>query len=333
MAEQNIGVKGSKRVKSIQKNLICEGNQNLKVEDSEDVNTKQIIGKEEKEELNSQAKEILEKIQNKNLKRSAEELREYCMRLLDASYATDDHYFKFFTNHASYHSQIILKRLKEILSETRMKNDYEYYLLFTAAYAHDLGMLPQKINGVYEDYASKDVVVLARKRHHVRSYEYIKANWREMGLIGETESEHLGSVCKAHSSKEDINKVDESAGCIIDGEKCEVRLRFLATLIRLADGLDLEHRRIPPEFITQGAELSEKDVEEYIKHGSVKNVSVNHKDQMIYIELLFKEKEPDKDVIESMKKHVLEEFDSVKKILWENGVDIKGVEFLETQSK
>jgi len=47
----------------------------------------------------------------------------------------------------------------------------------------------------------------------------------------------------------------------------------------------------------------------------------------------FKENELDKDLIEAMKKHVLEEFDSVKEILWENGVDIKGVEFLETHSR
>ena len=330
MVEQNSRITDSNDVEINQINLNENGNQKAEVERSKGVKIHQIIGKEEKEELNSISKEILEKIQNKNLKGSAEEVREYCMRLLDAFYATDDHYFRFFTNHASLHSQMILKRLKELLSETRMKNDYEYYLFFTAAYAHDLGMLPQKINGEYEDYTGKDVVVLARKRHHVRSYEHIKANWRQMGLSGETQSEHLGSVCKAHSSKEDINKVGESAGCIIDGEKCEIRLRFLAALIRLADGLDLEHRRIPPEFITKGAKLSEKDIEEYIKHGSVRKIAINHKDRMIYIELLFEENELNKDVIDAMKKHVIEEFDSVKEVLRKNGVDIKGVEFLET---
>jgi len=336
MKRQRIEIARSNKVESEQ---ISEGGgtqdgstQELSVIESNDVHTRQIVGKEGKEETTTTCSEILENICHEGLRDSAEKVREYSQRLLDAAWASDDHFFRFFTNHASLHSQMILKRLKELLFETRLKNDYEYYLLYTAAYAHDLGMLPQKTNGSYEDYTREDVVVQARKNHLTRSYAHIKANWREMGILGETESKHLAVICRAHGSKEDLQDVNESAQCLISGKVSEIRWRFLAALTRLADGLDLEHRRIPPEFITSGAPLSEEAIREYIAHGSVQKVSISHKDRKIYIELLFKKKRLHRDVIETMKQHVVEEFGTVQETLQKNGVDLRGVEFLETSS-
>jgi hypothetical protein len=286
----------------------------------------------EKQRRRFHSPEILENIYNEKLRESAEKVREYCQRLLDAFYASDDHYFRFFTNHASFHSGMILKRLKELLLDTEMRNGYEYYLLYAAAYAHDIGMLPQKTNGEYEDYTKQEVVEKARKEHSMRSAEHIRKNWREMGLIEKTHSVHLAEICKAHSSNVDITKIPERAESVIDGEKVEIRWRFLAALIRLADALDADYNRIPPEFITKVAKLSEKTVEEYLKHESVQKVTVSHKDRKIYIDLLLPDEGVMREIKKELKKHLIEEFESVKEIINGYGIGIEKMEFLETVS-
>jgi hypothetical protein len=301
MVKQNIEINGSKRVKSTQISN-GDGSQNLKVDNSEDVESEQIIGRREKQSKTTYSPEILENIQNENLKKSAENVQRYCQKLLRYIPASDDIYFRFFTDHTPSHSQTILKILKEL----------EYYLLYTAAYAHDIGMLPQKTNGEYEDYTKQEVVEKARKEHSVRSAEHIKKNWREMGILERTHSVHLAEICKAHSSKVDINTIPEKAECVIDDEKVEIRWKFLAALIRLADALDADHNRIPPEFITKDAKLSEKTVREYLKHESVQKVTVSHRDKL--------------------KKHLVDEFESVREIINANGMKIEKIEFLETVS-
>lgn len=288
------------------------------------------INREDKKKLPPDSPEILENIHNGNLKKSAENVQRYCQKLLDAFYASDDIYFRFFTNHASLHSQTILKRLKELLFDVKLKNNYEYYLLYTAAYAHDIGMLPQETNGEYEDYTKQEVVEKARKEHSVRSAEHIKRNWREMGILEKTHSVHLAEICKAHSSKEDINIIPESAECVIDGEKVEIRWRFLAALIQLADALDADYNRIPPEFIIKDAKLSEKTVEEYLKHESVQKVTVSHKDRKIFVDLLLPDDGAMREIKEDLKKHLVTEFESVKEIINGYGVRIEKMEFLET---
>ncbi len=313
MGKQTAEIKGSKKVKTKQ---ISNGevNQNLKVVESEDVESEQIIGRGEKQSKTTYSPEILETIHNENLKKSAENVQMYCQRLLDAFYASDDIYFRLFTNHASLHSQTILKILKELLFDLKLKNDYEYYLLYTTAYAHDLGMLPQKTNGEYEDYTKQEVVEEARKEHSMRSAEHIKKNWREMGILERTHSVHLAEICKAHSSKVDINSIPERAECVIDGEKVEILWKFLAALIRLADTLDADHNRIPPEFIIKDVKLSEKTVREYLKHECVQKITVSHKDRKIYVDLLLPDDGAMREIKEDLKKHLVEEFESVRAI-------------------
>ena len=331
MDKQEIEIKGSKRVESTQISN-GDGSQNLKVVDSEDVESEQIIGKGEKRDKTPDSPEIFENIHNKNLKKSAENMQKYCQKLLGYIHASDDIYFRFFTNHASLHSQTILKILKELLFNVKLKNDYEYYLLYTAAYAHDIGMLPQKANGEYEDYTKQEVVEKTRKEHSIRSAEHIKRNWREMGILEKTHSVHLAEICKAHSSNVDINKIPERAECVIDGEKVEIRWRFLAALIRLADALDADYNRIPPEFIIKDAKLSEKTVREYLKHESVQKVTVSHKDRTIYVDLLLPDEGVMRKIKKELKKHLVDEFESVKGIIKRYGIGIEKIEFLETVS-
>jgi hypothetical protein len=325
---QEVKIRG-KKIESSQKIISGEGEQITEI-NGEKIKNIQIIGDEKNPPTDSA--EILENLHNENLKKSAENVQRYCQWLLDAFFASDDIYFRFFTNHASLHSQAILKRLKELLFDLKLKNDYEYYLLYTAAYAHDIGMLPQKTNGEYEDYTKQEVVEKARKEHSMRSAEHIEKNWKEMGILEKTHSVHLAEICKAHSSKEDINKIPERAECVIDGEKVEIRWRFLAALIRLADALDADYNRIPPEFIIKNAKLSEKTVEEYLKHESVQKVTVSHKDKKIYVDLLLPDEEVMHGIKKELKRHLVEEFESVRVIINANGVKIEKIEFLETVS-
>ncbi len=130
----------------------------------------------------------------------------------------------------------------------------------------------------------------------------------------------------------DINNIPERAECVIDGEKVEILWKFLAALIRLADALDADHNRIPPEFIIKDVKLSEKTVKEYLKHECVQKVTVSHRDRKIYVELLLSDQEVMREVKKELKRHLVEEFESVKGIINGYGVRIEKVEFLETVS-
>jgi tetratricopeptide (TPR) repeat protein len=121
-------------------------------------------------------------------------------------------FLEHYTNHDVDHSERVIGILDKLLDETPdMLNEHERFILLASAYLHDIGMqspthagLPQKIE---YSMSEKETV---RERHNESSAKMIL--------------------------------IDEVEDTSFDGEK--LRLRLLIALLRLADELDQDHRRV-----------------------------------------------------------------------------------------
>jgi len=150
----------------------------------------------------------------------------------------------YYTDHSVDHSQRILVKLGQLarlLPEGDQLNELEQTVLGAAAYLHDIGM--QYAKG---EFADPDE---ARRKHHDMSYRWIvnsvkpdmAADWPSLGLEGRKDIvDDIAVVAKGHRSV-DLN-TDEFRE-VVRGD-AHIRRRLLAAMLRLADALDLDYRRV-----------------------------------------------------------------------------------------
>ena len=157
--------------------------------------------------------------------------------------------FWYYNKHDRDHIKRVINYLWEILKKKRIKlRDHEYYLLYIAAYGHDLGMTiwDDSLKEVYERALGKRMdTSLMRKAHGVAGGNileeilepYIK-NPEIRGAIKEIVSYHCGEI-------PDIAKVPRER--TIDRKK--IRIGLLIALLRIADTMDAGEQRLPDEEI------------------------------------------------------------------------------------
>ncbi|MCW7069216.1 MAG: tetratricopeptide repeat protein [Methanophagales archaeon] len=213
--------------------------------------------------------------------------------------------FRYYTVHSVGHSEAVIKILNELTEGVNL-SEYENFLLKCGAWLHDIGMLMRE----GEDINNPEICNRIREEHHKRSAEHISKHWREIGLSDETEATIIQWICYAHSSKEDINKVPEE----IHAASENVRTRFLAALLRLADALDCGKNRLPPEEYRHLPQIPRESQEEYWKHEIVEKVEI--KGSEIYVEMLLKYKDhKENNVADKVKEKIEEELNSVRDVL------------------
>ena len=157
--------------------------------------------------------------------------------------------FWYYNKHDRDHIKRVINYLWEILKKKKIKlRDPEYYLLYIAAYGHDLGMTiwDDSLKKAYERALGRKMdTSLMRKAHGVASGNiiedilkpYIK-NPEVLGVIREIVGYHCGEI----ENIEDLTKER-----IIDGKK--IRIGLLIALLRIADTMDADEQRLPDEEI------------------------------------------------------------------------------------
>jgi|GEM_PF-3207741 len=251
--------------------------------------------------------DILNKIENQRLKDRAEKIREHCERILPRIHSQG--LFRYYNDHGPAHSKAVLKLLNNLLDDISLKKDngrlteYEYFILYAAAWCHDSGMLMRE----GEDFDNSEVCERVRETHPERTAEDLSENWSKMGIQSETEAYLLGEICKAHGGDpEKIKELPENSG--------NVYLRLLGALLRLADALDAREDRLPPEPYMEVPGILEKQYVEYWKHEVLDSISINHKEKKIIVQLIVKYEYP-VDVVKRVKEKLTEELNSVKEVL------------------
>lgn len=150
----------------------------------------------------------------------------------------------YFTPHDTFHCESVEDMLHKLIPNDKhhsLSTREKYYLLISA-WVHDIGMLPLVSSKVYKNEPAFDEYEI-RKRHHMTSELFIVNYWYDL-KIEEIDKEVIGKLARFHRRSEDINECDEVF--IVRNEM--IRLRLLASYLRLADALDISISRAPAEY-------------------------------------------------------------------------------------
>lgn len=173
-----------------------------------------------------------------DLKRAVGNVRDAAEKL----WAVPEH--KYYTDHTVKHSDRVIKYLYGLISKHQTVNNdnflsnYEIYILLSAAYLHDIGMQIIKEETNLEK---------LREIHNEVTYTYIlnsidgSKEYPDMGLIHDpTLTKYVAEVARAHRRVNIHNNCSEQS--TYQGDI--IRPRVLGALLRLADALDIDRRRI-----------------------------------------------------------------------------------------
>ena len=199
---------------------------------------------------------------NETLLRKLNHIEEYVKQLL---VRIGDHPFHpYFTAHGIPHLKNVMKHVniltKDLMETERKLNQYEIFVLCSAVWLHDIGMLVKKEEG--EDHES------VRKVHHIRSEEFIKKNREKLLLTDDNLYIPVGLVSKGHR-KVDLNAPEYEDGFFGDN----IRIRLLSAILRISDELDVGHTRAP-DWVRKalGSKFSKENLFHWIKHKFVQGV-------------------------------------------------------------
>ena len=86
---------------------------------------------------------LISEVKDRSLRRRAVRVREHCKSRLEFIHSRG--LFRFYNGHGITHSERVLQIISNILAagtlEGKTLTEYELFLLYLAAYCHDLGML------------------------------------------------------------------------------------------------------------------------------------------------------------------------------------------------
>ncbi len=149
----------------------------------------------------------------------------------------------YYTLHGYQHCKNVLTKLNYLLAKSNL-NSYELFYILSAVWLHDIGMIEHPYGGD---------TLKARKHHHNTSVKYFKNNFAPTYLEKEVlpgkfrlttkDTVAICEIIKYHRRKENIKEVEEYFDR--DGIELRVSLRYLASVFRIADGIELDNSRAP----------------------------------------------------------------------------------------
>lgn len=230
-------------------------------------------------------------------------------------------FFPSYTNHDFNHLKNVENYINEILLENTKNelNSEEIFCLLSAAWLHDVGMIP--FDNEKEDYENKtkkereEYRENIREEHHIRSSLYVDKHKNELN-INEFEAKAIGNICKGHRQT-DLNTLKD-----IPYNQQNIRVNSLAAILRLADECDISKAR-DSCLSFEGINSSTKE-QHYRIHEIVQSVNINHKNKNIIINAKI-EKESDKKLLNKRKKKILDELLGVQPFLNNIGVNLEDV--------
>lgn len=168
----------------------------------------------------------------------------------------------YLTDHGEHHSENLVANTNFLLPDV-LKQEMgieEIFILLCSIQFHDIGLLSEKVEG--EDWKS------IRKDHVNRTYDYIHEYYQSWGL-NRFEAYCIKNVCLGHSGDTLFDLPEEM---VLHNTK--IRIQFLASLLRMADELDLDYTRISP-FVSQLKKIPEESKKHWLKHEEISGVLIN----------------------------------------------------------
>ena len=221
--------------------------------------------------------------QSSDLYKSLKEIEEFCNKTWRAPL------LPWFTNHDVLHSKEIIHLLGQILSPIENTpaslTEHELFILLASAYLHDIGMQYLKVENISVDKLNSDEYEIIRKRHAEESYNIIlksvqESLYRDDFHPPEIEEEYLpviAWVSKGHATEFFEETLQHFRGNPATPLNRPVRGELLASLLLIADELDLQSKRVKfPE--TAKFNLSDFSYVHWFKHHYVDFVEIKNGD-------------------------------------------------------
>ena len=194
--------------------------------------------------VNRDLRDILkEKPEGEVLLHEIKAIKNEAISLLERILITFDEY----TPHDINHSETVLTRINLLIPDSLKEklNSHEIYFLIISAYLHDLGMAKLNNFDIPENIKNKGEKLKAyiRDCHHIRSENYIIENYEKLKISNINQARIIGKICRGHrkESLDDKSLFDPKQTYMTE----TINVPFLASILRVADELDLTFERIP----------------------------------------------------------------------------------------
>jgi translation initiation factor 2B subunit (eIF-2B alpha/beta/delta family) len=226
----------------------------------------------------------------------------------------------YYTPHDITHSQGVIDSLYQLIPEEKHceMGDEEWFLLLSAAWLHDIGMIPGLFKG--DKYPKKSDYDNIRADHHLRSKEYVLKKQNELGLTVD-EADLIGILCKYHRRREDIET------CPDIKVTTSLKLIVLASYLRLADAIHIDNSRVSEYeslynmYLVEGMPLDSEF--HWLRSFWIREIKPDPQKATIEIQFRFKENIEIDDIdllIKLTLDDVSEELDSCKNVLIKEGI-------------
>ncbi len=207
-------------------------------------------------------------------------------------------YHRFFTSHGITHSIQILKIIQKLQSILKIElSQLELKILYVSCFFHDIGMLPTNddLEFINVNRHKKDQFITRMKdirKIHASTKRLVEHLYNFNQGLNDLFNDHFSSltdiivlICSAHTEKSDVNlfdlpKEDKS----IQGER--IRILLLASLLRIADELDVGRDRALPNMYYELNVIPDDQQFEHIKHLALEDFNIYYDGSDII--LLFK---------------------------------------------
>lgn len=223
------------------------------------------------------------------------------------------------TDHGPQHYANVESNLTLLLSD-EIKDQLapeEVFLLLCAVHFHDIGLLSKKEAG--EDWQS------TRREHVIRSFDYLDEYYADWGF-NRFEAYVLKYICLGHGDDR-LYQVPETQ---VIG-RTQVRVRFLAALLRLADELDLDYTRVS-RYIRQLRAIPADSLNHWLKHDAISGVWIDARSWTIAVYAMPEKPEHKAIIDELVGKKVQQELDYVRPILESHGLYYRRIDLVYTDS-
>ncbi|RZB37206.1 MAG: hypothetical protein SRB2_01288 [Desulfobacteraceae bacterium Eth-SRB2] len=149
---------------------------------------------------------------------------------------------RFYTPHGVEHSESVEDNMHKLIPGEAYEDltERERFYLLASAWIHDLGMMQSIIKEIYPYNHEIMTPTEIREVHHISSEKYITDHYAKIG-IKETDKLILSKLCRFHRRQEDI----EECGEVLTVNSEIVRVRLIASYLRLADAFDVSESRTP----------------------------------------------------------------------------------------
>ena len=210
------------------------------------------------------------------------------------------------TTHDVEHSKRVISKLESLvflLNEPL--GPYSSFILLSSAYLHDVGM----------QYPFSDNIDEIRKNHHIFSAEMIigsvhkRKKYPDLG-VPEEYAPYIALVSKGHR-KVNLEDKEYRIPILICEEK--VNLSLLSALLRFADELDVDSRRVNMERLKIETKMPENSRIHWWKHNYVQGLVIENR--LVQIQFRFPKNTKGKEfpalIKTYVKKHMEDEYDSL----------------------